>query len=274
VIGANLTSADLSGADLSGANLYRCVLSGADLSGANLSGSGLSNGYLDHANLRNADMSAVNLSGVALIDTIFGNANITSAIGLETCKHLGPSIIDHQTLQKCGRLPLAFLRGVGLPDKLIDYLPSLLNQAIQYYSCFISYSMKDQEFADRIHADLQNHGVRCWFAPHDLKIGDHLLDIPDAAIRVRDKVLLILSENSIGSAWVKKEVTAAFDEEDRHKRTVLFPIRVDDAVMETNEAWAAQIRHRLIGDFRDWKDFNGYKKSFERVLRDLKRATE
>jgi hypothetical protein len=30
--------------------------------------------------------------------------------------------------------------GVGLPDNFIEYLPSLLNQAIQHYSCFISYS--------------------------------------------------------------------------------------------------------------------------------------
>jgi hypothetical protein len=69
-------------------------------------------------------------------------------------------------------------------------------------------------------------------------------------------------------------VTAAFNEEDRHKRTVLFPIRIDDAVMETNEAWAAQLRRRLIGDFRHWKDHDGYKKSFERILRDLKRTAE
>jgi hypothetical protein len=43
--------------------------------------------------------------------------------------------------------------------------------AIQYYSCFISYSSKDDAFAKRLHADLQNTGVRCWFAPHDLPIG-------------------------------------------------------------------------------------------------------
>jgi hypothetical protein len=134
--------------------------------------------------------------------------------------------------------------------------------------------MTDQEFANRLHADLQDNGVRCWFAPHDLKIGDDLLDIPDAAIRVRDKVLLILSENSIGSGWVKKEVTAAFDEEDRRNCTVLFPVRIDDAVMETDEAWAAQLRRRLIGDFRHWKNHDGYKRAFERVLRDLKRAAE
>jgi hypothetical protein len=55
-------------------------------------------------------------------------------------------------------------------DRLMDYLPSLLEEeAIQYYSCFISYS--DDAFAKRPHTDLQNTGVRCWFAPHDLAIG-------------------------------------------------------------------------------------------------------
>src|SRR4051794_6199036 len=73
---------------------------------------------------------------------------------------LGPSIIDHRTLQRSGPLPLAFLRGVGLPDPLIDYLPPLLNQPIQMYSCFISYSSRDQAFAERLYADLQNKGVR------------------------------------------------------------------------------------------------------------------
>jgi hypothetical protein len=30
----------------------------------------------------------------------------------------------------------------ALPDRFIEYLPSLLGQAIQYYSCFINYSFK------------------------------------------------------------------------------------------------------------------------------------
>ena len=55
----------------------------------------------------------------------------------------------------CAPLPLAFLRGCGLPNSLIDYLPSLLlDSPIQFYSCFISYSSKDEEFAQRVHADL------------------------------------------------------------------------------------------------------------------------
>ena len=101
-----------------------------------------------------------------------------------------------------------------------------------------------------------------------------ILDGVDNAIRMRDKVLLILSEHSIGSHWVKKEVNTAFEEEDRRHCTVLFPLRVDDAVMMTEEAWAAQLRRRHIGDFRRWKDHDGYTQNFERVLRDLKLSTE
>jgi hypothetical protein len=84
-------------------------------------------------------------------------------------------------------------------------------QRRQTFSCFISYSSKDQEFADRLHADLQNKGVRCWFAPHDMPIGAKIIDAIDEAIRLRDKVLLILSENSVASDWVEEEVTRALD---------------------------------------------------------------
>ena len=57
----------------------------------------------------------------------------------------------------------------------IEYLPALLGAtAIQFYSCFISYSTQNQDFAERLHADLQNKGVRCWFAPHDIQAGKKL----------------------------------------------------------------------------------------------------
>ena len=98
--------------------------------------------------------------------------------------HSGPSFLDHRTLARSGRLPLQFLRGCGLPDNLIEYLPYLLNEAIQFYSCFISYSTEDQAFAERLHADLQNNGVRCWFAPHDIRAGKKIHEQIDEAIRL------------------------------------------------------------------------------------------
>jgi hypothetical protein len=274
---ADLSNADLGDAKLCNANLRHTYLTSARLSDADLTRAMLSDGDLAGARLRSTDLSGANLTRAILAETVFADLNLTSVIGLERCKHLGPSIIDYRTLQKSGALPLAFLRGVGLPDNFIEYLPSLLKQPIQYYSCFVSYSSKDQDFADRIHADLQQNGVRCWFAPHDLRWGAKILEGIDAAIRLHEKVLLILSEHSIASDWVENEVKKAFEEERirKPKQIVLFPVRLDDAVMETEEAWAGLLRRdRNIGDFRHWKDHDAYRASFERVLRDLKRAAE
>ena len=267
--GANLFTANLGRANLNTANLSGTGLGGADLSGADLSGANLVGANLVGANLLGANLLDADLSHAILQETFFTNVELNSVIGLDTCKHSGPSSIDHRTLEKSPHLPLAFLRGVGLPDRLIDYLPSLLNQPIQFYSCFISYSAKDHDVAERLHADLQNKGVRCWFAPHDLPIGAKILDGIDEAIRLRDKVLLILSDHSIRSDWVEDEVTTAFEEERKRGQLVLFPIRLDDTVIDTPEAWAAKLRARNIGDFRHWKDHEKYMKSLERVLRDL-----
>jgi hypothetical protein len=293
---ANLTRANLSGADLSWANLYEATRFRADLSRANLSanlidanlseanlsaatlikaklgGANLSAAYLPVANLAAAHLGGANLTRSVLGSTFLVDVDLTGVIGLETCEHNGSSIIDHRTLEQSGPLPLSFLRGVGLPDNFIEYLPSLLNQAIQHYSCFISYSTKDQEFAERLHGDLQNKGVRCWFAPHDLRIGAKTWDAIDEAIKLRDKLLLILSKNSIDSDWVEDEVQKAFAEERERKQLVLFPVRIDDAVMETPEPWARKLRdQRNVGDFQHWKDHDAYKRSFERVVRDLTR---
>jgi len=59
---------------------------------------------------------------------------------------------------------------------------------------------------------LQSNNVRCWFAPEDMKIGDDIWDTIDEAIRLRDKLLLILSEDSIESTWMEDEVKKAFAE--------------------------------------------------------------
>ena len=142
---------------------------------------------------------------------------------------------------------------------------------ITYHSCFISYSSKDQEFAERLRAELLAKGVKCWFAAEDLRIGDRFRTRIEESIRSYDKLLLVLSENSIHSPWVEHEVESASERERQQNKPVLFPIRLDDAVMESPQAWSATIRReRHMGDFRDWKNPDAFNKSFERLLRDLK----
>jgi hypothetical protein len=178
---------------------------------------------------------------------------------------------------------LPFLRGCGLPDKLIDYLPSLLlNHAVQFYSCYISFSTKDQEFADRLYADLQNKGVRCWFAPHKIQGGKRIHEQIDEAIWIYDRLLLILSERSMESEWVKTEIAHARQKELNERRKVLFPIslvpfakirewKCVDA--DTGKDSAREIREYFIPDFSRWKDRDSYLKAFSGLLRDLKAGT-
>jgi TIR domain len=148
---------------------------------------------------------------------------------------------------------------------------SLTGQAIEFYSCFISYSSKNHEFAERLHADLQDKGVRCWFAPEDLKIGDRIRLRIDESIRLHDKLLLVLSEESVKSQWVEQEVETALAREREQNRIVLFPIRLDESVMGVNSGWPSLIKNtRHIGDFSLWKAHDSYKDAFARLIRDLK----
>lgn len=277
--GANLRGAHLGWANLRGADLSAASLSEANLRGAHLDWANLGGAHLREADLCEADLVGANLRGVHLQETVFRNTNLRDVQGLDACVHGGPSTIDHRTLTKSGPLPLLFLRGCGLPDQFIDYVPSLFNQAIQFYSCFISYSTTDQPFAERLHADLQNKGVRCWFAPHDIQGGKKVHEQIDEAIRVYDRLLLILSASSMCSRWVKVEIANARQKELASGKKVLFPVALVpfDAVRpweqfnaDIGEDTAREIREFFIPDFSQWKNHDAYHTSFERLVTDLK----
>jgi hypothetical protein len=271
---ASLYFADLRHASLGGADLGAADLGAADLDGANLNGADLNSANLRSANLRSTDLSNTNFAGVNLGLSSLSDVDLSVVRGLAAVRHLGPSTIGLDTLYKSkGKIPESFLRGCGVPQEFIDYIPSHFGtlEPIQYYSVFISHSSKDHAFAELLYADLQNKKVRCWFAPEDLKIGDKFRVRIDEVIRVYDKLLVVFSEDSVGSDWVEKEVESAMEKERQQKRTMLFPIRLDDAVMKIETGWPADVRRtRHIGDFTNWKDHDAYQKAFDRLMRDLK----
>jgi hypothetical protein len=273
--GADLSVADLSEADLEGATLELAELPGANLRSANLKAANLTRANLSATNLTRANLINTDITEALLLDTTFARVDLRSIRGLEAVTHLGPSTIDIATMvESNGQIPGSFLRGCGVPEPFIVNLRSLIGAMapIQFYSSFISYSSKDQHFAHRLHADMQARGIRCWFAPEDLKIGDVFSHRVEESIRVHDKMILILSKHSVASSWVRREVEAAREREDREHRDVLFPITLDEAAMQSSEAWAADIRRsRQIGDFKRWKNHDVYQKAFDRLMRDLQK---
>jgi len=57
---------------------------------------------------------------------------------------------------------------------------------------------------ERLHEDLQNKNVRCWFAQHDVQGGKKRHEQIDEAAQVLEKVLPILSEHGMSSDWKKR----------------------------------------------------------------------
>ncbi|NTW83754.1 MAG: toll/interleukin-1 receptor domain-containing protein [Chlorobiaceae bacterium] len=277
ISGANLCNANLSLVRFGGANISNSNLTGADLQVADLRGTNLNNANLTSVNFSacnfdGANVKTANFKNAIFRYTAFINIDLCCAYNLESIIHEGPSSIGIDTLYKSkGNIPEVFLRGCGVPDQMIEYAKSLTANPIDYYSCFISYSHKDEEFAKRLWEGLQANNVRCWFAPHDLKIGDKIRSVIDETIRVHDKLLLILSEHSVQSDWVEHEVEHALELEKERKKGMLFPVQVDDAIMDSKTGWAGNVkRQRHIGDFTLWKDHDAYKAAFDRLLRDLK----
>ena len=196
---------------------------------------------------------------------------------------MGPSTVGIDTLFRSGgKIPEAFLRGCGVPETLIVHTYRALVgslEPIQFYSCFISYSTKDQDFAERLHSRLRDKGLRVWFAPEDIQGGKKLHEQIDEAIRVYDKLLLVLSPESMASEWVKTEIRKARKAEIEEKRRKLFPIRLVDHRAHRGlephpraraRTWPKRSVEYFIPDFSNWKDHDAFEKAFARLLRDLK----
>lgn len=299
---ASLSGADLSLANLSGANLSDANLGGANLNRANLSCTALREAYLGGADLSNtdlsdADLSGADLSGINLRSARLGGADFTNSYmglssfgdndfsqvrGLETVLHYAPSTIGIDTLYKsAGKISDAFLHGCGVPDDFITFIPSHfgIQQAIQFYSCFISYSTEDEKFARRLYSRMRDEKLRVWFAPEDVKSGEKLYEQIERAIQIHDRLLIVLSESSLRSKWVMTEIRRARKVELRENRRKLFPIRLVnfDALQswecfdaDTGEDLAAEVRQYFIPDFSNWKEHEAFERAFDRLLRDLR----
>ena len=314
--GANLSHADLKGANLYFADLFEADIRNADLNGtnlwranledANLEDTDLRDAFLFMANLVDANLKGANLSraealGVnfnrAILEkckfnkaiigwTTFDNLDLRDVIGLENVIHRAPSTVGIDTIYKSqGVIPDNFLEDAGVPEEIIDIARSIRNgPPIQWHSCCISYSTKDEEFVQRLHSRMREANMRVWCAAKDLKGGRKLHEQVFEAIQTHDRLLIVLSEHSIQSEWVMTEIRKARETEKKEKRRKLFPIRLTD--FETLRDWtcfdadtgkdlAVEVREYFIPDFSNWKVLaDGHPAAFESAFARLKKDLE
>lgn len=123
------------------------------------------------------------------------------------------------------------------------------------HDVFISYSSKNTKVAQAVCHVLEQHNIRCWIAPRDIPPGAEYGDHIDDAIKNAKVVVVLFSEDSAASTWVKGEINIAFEEQ-----KVIIPFRLDNTPLKG--------QNRLILNQRHWIDaFPDYKTKFNDLLK-------
>jgi uncharacterized protein YjbI with pentapeptide repeats len=302
-VGKDLSDADFRGCVLRGADFSECNLSGANFRDADIVGANLCRAALDFADLRDANMGRCNLYQAScrnsifegsnlfmanfreaiLSGTVFANVDLGTCIGLDEVVHDGQSSLSVDTLYRsAGTISREFLSKIGFPEIMVEFVPSLIQAGgiLPFHSCFISYSHRDEIFARTLWARMKTEQIAVWYAPEDMQGGKKLFDQIDRAISLHDKLILILSPDSMASAWVETEIKRARKHETKAGKRKLFPISL--VKHQELKAWelfdadtgrdvAAEIREYFIPDFSNWRDEGSFRQAFQRLRNDLKK---
>jgi len=89
---------------------------------------------------------------------------------------------------------------------------------------FLSYASADRAVADALCAGLEGRGIRCWIAPRDVAPGALYADAIVRALNGTRALVLVLSEHSVASPHVGKEIERAAS-----KRRPIITLRLDAA---------------------------------------------
>jgi hypothetical protein len=91
-------------------------------------------------------------------------------------------------------------------------------------SIFLSHNFRDKPFARRLARDLENQRIGFWLDEAEIKVGQSLIEKIREGIDKVDYVAVILSPDSVDSAWVQREVDVAMNQEISGRRVKVLPI--------------------------------------------------
>ena len=124
---------------------------------------------------------------------------------------------------------------------------------------FISHSAKDKPFVRRLAADLVASGVKVWLDEQRILVGDSIPEKIAQGLAESDFFLIVVSQNSVASSWVKKELSSALVHEIERRKVTVLPIKMDDAQVPDT------IKDKLYADFS-----HSYEDGLDKLLRSIK----
>jgi L-histidine Nalpha-methyltransferase len=128
-------------------------------------------------------------------------------------------------------------------------------------SIFVSFSHSDDEFVRRLDQRLRVHGIYPWIDFNDTNPDSRLYDQIEHAVLTADKLLLVFSETSKDSEWVKAEVRLAFkklaDKDLKKLRVLLLSSPAEFQQWQCLDDKGVNLSGRLL----EWRqiDFSGWR---------------
>src|SRR5580765_2385458 len=95
---------------------------------------------------------------------------------------------------------------------------------------FLSHSVVDRDFVDRLANALRRHGVPVWYSERNIIGAQQWHDEIGAALRRCDWFAVVISPSSVESMWVKRELMKAF--QPRRLENRIIPILLQEADYE------------------------------------------
>ncbi|WP_421976048.1 TIR domain-containing protein [Roseivirga seohaensis] len=151
---------------------------------------------------------------------------------------------------------------------------------------FISYSYQDKEFVEWLKTELQGLGLEIWYDKAEIQVGDSIKTKVNEGIQSSSAFILVLSNSSKNSDWVRYEMNSALLLNAIKKGVAILPIKIDDSTIpsdlsgylyadfSTNREQGLEILKRSLlrvnkvdYEFQDWSGFDGRK--FEDLIFDL-----
>jgi len=92
---------------------------------------------------------------------------------------------------------------------------------------FISYSHRDSEFVDKLITSLIESEIQIWFDRWEIKVGDSIIEKIANGINENDTLIVILSQSSVSSNWVKKELNSALIKQLNENEVTILPVLIE-----------------------------------------------
>ncbi|MBE6088431.1 MAG: toll/interleukin-1 receptor domain-containing protein [Clostridium beijerinckii] len=154
---------------------------------------------------------------------------------------------------------------------------------------FISHNYKDKPLARKISNEFTKYGIKPWIDESEIKLGESLIEKIRDGLDNMDYLVALISQNSVQSEWVKKELDIAMNSEIEGKRVITIPILAGKcdlpgflkgklyADMSTNRKYNENI-HILLRRFNvsnitdDTNEFTEYKLTAVQVIEKIEKA--